>query len=157
MLHYKIIETPVGKLQLLASNVGLRSVFSEKHFVVANENLSENNSQYILLKAEKQLVEYFSGKRKEFDVKLEMKGTVFQINAWRILQTINYGETISYKQQAERIGDAKKARAVGIANSRNPLMIIIPCHRVIGSSGALTGFAAGLDMKKNLLDLEKNF
>ena len=100
---------------------------------------------------EKQLSEYFSGKRKDFDIPLAPKGTVFQLMAWRELSKIPYGETISYGEQARRVGDIKKARAVGMANGQNPISIIIPCHRVIGSSGVLTGYAGGLDVKEKLL------
>lgn len=154
ILHYKIYDSPIGKLQLVASDSGLQAVLPQNHFRTASAEFIENNANPILLKTEKQLAEYFEGKRKKFDIKLEMRGTVFQINAWRELQNIPYGETISYGQQATRIGDAKKARAVGVANGRNPLMIVVPCHRVIGASGALTGFGGGLDMKQKLLDLE---
>lgn len=155
ILHYKIIASPIGDLQLIASDKGLFAVLPQNHFRDASDEIVENNNHPILLKTEKQLGEYFSGKRKEFDVKLEMRGTVFQINAWRQLQKIPYGETISYGKQAERIGDVKKARAVGMANGRNPLLIVVPCHRVIGASGALTGFGGGLPMKQKLLELEK--
>lgn len=155
MLHYKIIASPIGKLRLVASDRALFAVLSQNNFRIANYELIENQNQHILLKTEKQLSEYFAGKRKEFDIKLEMRGTVFQINAWRQLQKIPYGETISYGQQATRIGDVKKARAIGRANSCNPLLIIVPCHRVIGASGALTGFSGGLHIKQQLLDLEQ--
>ncbi len=154
--YYKILETPVGKLQIIASGNGLRYVLSKNHFYKKSEGLVEKSDHPVLLKTEKQISEYFAGKRKEFDIKLDMRGTVFQIKAWRELQKIPYGKTISYGEQAARIGDAKKARAVGAANGRNPLLIIVPCHRVIGSSGALTGFASGLDMKQKLLELEKS-
>ena len=155
ILFYKIIISPVGGLQLIVSDKGLLAVLPKNHFRDASDELMKNNNHPILLNVEKQLEEYFSGKRKEFDIKLDMQGTVFQINSWRQLQKIPYGETISYGQQAERIGDAKKARAVGAANGRNPLLIIVPCHRVIGASGALTGFGGGLPMKQKLLELEK--
>ncbi len=153
--YYKFYSSPVGKLQLVASDRGISGVYSQNNFRDAGNELVEDNNHLLLLKAEKQLGEYFAGKRKEFDLKLDMQGSVFQINAWRQLQKIPYGETISYGQQAARVGDAKKARAVGAANGRNPLMIIIPCHRVIGASGALTGFGGGLPLKKKLLELEK--
>lgn len=153
--YYKIIESPVGKLQLVADS-DLIAVLPQNHFYEENDELLKQDNHPVLMKAEKQLNEYFSGKRKEFNVKIRMRGTVFQINAWRELQKIPYGETISYGQQAARMGDSKKARAAGIANSRNPLLIIVPCHRVIGASGALTGFGGGIPMKKHLLDLEKH-
>lgn len=157
ILYCKFFTSPVGKLQLVASDKALLALFSKKYFRAANDELIEKNNHHILLKAEKQLEEYFIGKRKEFDLKLEMRGTVFQTKVWRQLQKIPYGKTISYGQQATLLGDIKKARAVGAANGRNPLLIIVPCHRVIGSSGALTGFGGGLDMKQNLLELEKRF
>lgn len=154
ILYYKFSWFPVGRLQIVSSDKGLVAVLSQNSFRAGDE-LVENNSHHILLKAEKQLGEYFAGKRKEFDLNLEMRGTVFQINAWRQLQKIPYGETISYGEQAARLGDIKKARAVGAANGRNPLLIIVPCHRVVGASGALTGFGAGLPMKQQLLELER--
>ncbi len=155
IFHYKIVKSPIGELQLVASEKGLCSVLPQNHFREAGDELVENKEHPILLKAEKQISEYFVGKRREFDIKLDMRGSVFQINAWRQLQKIPYGKTISYGQQAAGMGDAKKARAVGAANGRNPLLIIVPCHRVIGASGALTGFGGGLPMKKKLLELEK--
>lgn len=155
-IYYKIMESPVGKLQLAASDNALLAVLPQNHFYKESPDLQENENYPVLLKAEKQLGEYFSGKRKKFDVPLNMRGTVFQIKAWKELQKIPYGKTISYGEQAEGMGDRKKARAAGVANSRNPLIIIVPCHRVIGASGALTGFGGGLPMKKYLLELEQN-
>jgi len=154
-LFYKIISSPIGKLQLVASNAGLRSVCLSLRGAESDVAIQKND-QHILLKTEKQLAEYFAGERKVFDIKLEMCGTVFQINAWRELLKIPFGETISYGEQAARLGDAKKSRAVGAANGRNPLMIIVPCHRVIGANGGLTGYASGLEIKEFLLDLEKS-
>lgn len=153
---YKFVQTPIGRLQLVASDKGLMGVFYKEHYREMNDEMVENDSNQFLIKAEKQLAEYFAGKRKEFDVKLDMQGTVFQINAWRELQKIPYGETISYGEQAKRVGDAKKARAVGTANGRNPFLIIVPCHRVVGAGGALGGFSSGgIPTKKKLLELEK--
>lgn len=102
----------------------------------------------------KQLGEYFKGKRQKFDVKLAPDGTPFQLAAWRQLRKIPYGKTISYGEQAKRMGNPKASRAVGGANGKNPISIIVPCHRVIGASGKLTGFGGGLPKKKKLLDLE---
>lgn len=102
----------------------------------------------------KQLAEYFRGDRKKFDLKLAPEGTSFQIAVWRQLRRIPYGKTISYGEQASRIGNPKAARAVGAANGENPISIIVPCHRVIGADGRLTGFGGGLGKKKLLLDLE---
>ncbi len=155
ILNYKFVDSPIGVLQLVASDKGLVGVFSKEHYREVNDELVTSDSNQFIIKAEKQLSEYFSGKRKDFDVKLDMRGTVFQINAWRELQKIPYGETISYGEQARRVGDAKKARAVGTANGRNPFLIIVPCHRVVGAGGALGGFSSGgIPTKKKLLELE---
>ena len=157
-LYTKTIDSPVGALQLVASERGLCAVIfsTGKTKEVSFDGIIEDHSDHpVLQKTEKQLAEYFTGKRKQFDLKLDMRGTVFQIKAWRELQKIPYGQTISYGEQAARVGDAKKARAVGMANGRNPLAIVVPCHRVVGSSGALTGFGGGLPVKKKLLELEK--
>jgi methylated-DNA-[protein]-cysteine S-methyltransferase len=105
----------------------------------------------------KQLNEYLEGKRKSFDVKLNPKGTQFQRSVWKALQTIPYGETRSYKQIACAIGNEKATRAVGMANHNNPILCIIPCHRVIGTNGTLVGFGAGLDIKEQLLNLEAKY
>ena len=106
-------------------------------------------------RAEAQLAEYFRGARREFDLDLDLAGTAFQRSAWEILRTIPYGATLSYGQQAAALGDPAKARAVGAANGRNPLSIVVPCHRVVAAGGALTGFAGGLDTKAWLLDHER--
>ncbi len=103
----------------------------------------------------KQLNEYLSGTRKTFDLPLEPTGTAFQKSVWSELQRIPYGTTLNYKQLAQNIGNPNAARAVGNANNKNPIIIFIPCHRVIGKNGSLTGFAAGLDVKEKLLELEK--
>jgi len=105
--------------------------------------------------AERQLAEYFSGRRKAFDLRLDFAGTEFQKKVWRALLTIPFGETRSYGEIAKQIGSPKAVRAVGAANGRNPISIVAPCHRVIGSTGKLTGFAGGLDTKAFLLDLER--
>ena len=102
-----------------------------------------------------QLSEYFTGKRKKFDVLLNPQGTDFQRSVWKALQDIPYGKTRSYKQIAQAVGNPKACRAVGMANNKNPIWIIIPCHRVIGSGGSLTGYGGGLEMKQKLLDLEQ--
>ena len=107
------------------------------------------------LEAKKQLIEYFDGKRSHFDLKLEPSGTVFQKKVWKELQNIPYGTTISYRELASAIGNSNASRAVGSANSKNPLPIIIPCHRVIAANGALAGYAYGNDCKKYLIELER--
>ena len=110
----------------------------------------------LLEKTKKELAEYFAGKRKEFDLPLNPEGTPFQMKAWEGLRTIPYGETRTYKQMAEYAGSPKGYRAIGLANNKNPISIIIPCHRVIGADGKLVGFGGGLDKKELLLNLEKS-
>ena len=153
MLHQKKISSPIGILTLIASDTGLREVVF-KNSSPKNESLKTNNDHPILVRAEKELHEYFSGKRKTFSVPLEIEGTNFQKKAWNALLNIPYGETTSYGEQASRIGNKKAVRAIGAANGRNPLPIVIPCHRVIASTGHLHGFGGGLPAKKKLLELE---
>jgi len=158
VLYYQSIASPVGALRLIASDKGLCAVLfngGRDYKVHYSGALEHGETHPILQKAATQLAEYFAGKRKHFDLPLDMRGTVFQIKAWRELVKIPYGQTISYGEQAKRVGDAKKARAVGMANGRNPICIVIPCHRVIGVSGDLTGFGGGLKVKQYLLDLER--
>lgn len=156
-LYTKKIASPIGELQLIASDKSIRALLLPNGKLSVHLSLSEAPNHPLLLKAEKQLGEYFTGKRKKFELPLKLNGSVFQIKAWRELQKIPYGETISYGEQATRMGDAKKARPAGMANGRNPIAIIVPCHRVIGASGGLTGFGGGLPMKQQLLDLEKKY
>lgn len=153
---YKTMKSPVGQLKLVASDKGLAAILWE------NDNprrvrlapVSEDKNHPVLLEAERQLKDYFSGKRKSFSVKLDFKGTEFQKRVWAALLTIPFGETRSYGQIAEQIKNPKAVRAVGAANGKNPISIIAPCHRVIGSTGKLTGFAGGLEAKARLLALE---
>jgi methylated-DNA-[protein]-cysteine S-methyltransferase len=159
---YDDVESPVGKLTIIASDEGLHAILWDNDLqdlkystVIANLKRSKDNP--IIIETKKQLNEYFQGKRKKFDLPIKLGGTDFQIQAWEQLLQIPYAETISYKTQAERIGDKNKARAVGMANGKNPISIIIPCHRVVGSNGALVGFGGGLDKKDYLLKLEKTF
>lgn len=111
----------------------------------------------LLKKANEQLQEYLNGKRKVFDLPLEPKGTAFQQKVWEALREIPYGTTCSYKDIAEKIGNPKACRAVGMANNRNPIAIFIPCHRVIGANGKLVGYGGGLELKAKLLEIEKHF
>ena len=159
MLHSvllsKMIDSPVGHLHLVASDRGLCAVnFAAGKQKLRTEGIEHSDDNATLMRAEKQLAEYFAGKRKSFDIRLDMRGTIFQLKAWQQLQKIPYGETISYGEQAKRVGDVKKARAVGMANGRNPISIIVPCHRVIGATGAMTGFGGGISTKEFLLKHE---
>jgi methylated-DNA-[protein]-cysteine S-methyltransferase len=156
-LSCKTIESPVGKLKLVASDKGLVAVLwqNDRPSRVSIGEMIENDQHPILLKAEKQLGEYFAGKRKEFSIPLDMRGTTFQKNVWEALLAIPFGETRSYGQLAKQLGNPNATRAVGAANGRNPISIIVPCHRVIGSTGKLTGFGGGLETKAHLLNLEE--
>jgi methylated-DNA-[protein]-cysteine S-methyltransferase len=147
-------KTPVGALRLVADERGLNTVwFLRGH---KNETPHEEWKQdpAFFVEVIRQLQEYFAGTLREFEIPLFMDGTDFQKKVWKDLQKIPYGETITYGELAKRIGDPKAVRAVGAANGQNPLPIIVPCHRVIGSDGNLTGFGGGLENKRKLLELE---
>jgi len=153
---YKMMDSPIGKLKLVATDEGLAGILWEKdHPGRVRLNIeTEDNGHPVLIETERQLKEYFAGQRKEFALKLDLAGTAFQRKVWNALLTIPFGETRSYGQIAKQIGSPGAVRAVGAANGRNPVSIIAPCHRVIGSTGKLTGFAGGLDAKAYLLALE---
>jgi methylated-DNA-[protein]-cysteine S-methyltransferase len=155
--HFKTMPSPVGELTLVASDKGLAAILWENDAPdrVRLGELVESKDHPILLEAERQLGRYFAGELKKFTVKLDFAtGTEFQRKVWRALITIPFGETRSYAQIAGQIGHPTAVRAVGAANGRNPISIIAPCHRVIGSNGKLTGFAGGLEAKALLLGLE---
>ena len=152
------LRTPIGELTLIASGRGLRAVLWPGELPVGGDIKSSTRAgraAAILEEAVLQLEEYFAGRRQDFDLPLDPVGTEFQQAAWNELRKIPFGETISYGEQARRLGDANKSRAVGAANGRNPISIIVPCHRVVGSTGKLVGFAAGVDVKEWLLQHER--
>ena len=156
-LAFMEMPSPVGILKLVATKNALVAVLWE------NENpkrirlaeLIEQVDHPILLATQKQLSEYFAGTRQRFDLPLDFEGTEFQKRVWQALLDIPFGETRSYRDIAEQVGNIKAVRAVGAANGKNPISIIAPCHRVVGMNGKLVGFAGGLDNKKILLGLEK--
>lgn len=153
---YKTISSPVGSLKLVASDAGLAAVLWENdnpRRVLLNI-VAEESDHPVLLEAERQLGEYFAGQRCRFSVRLDFAGTKFQLQVWQALLAIPFGETRTYGEIARQIGKPAAVRAVGAANGRNPISIIAPCHRVIGSTGKLTGFAGGLQAKAHLLALE---
>jgi methylated-DNA-[protein]-cysteine S-methyltransferase len=151
--NHLVIASPVGKLRLVASEKGLVAIDVRSN--TAQVETSQNASaQAILKKTKQQLEQYFAGKRTSFDVALDLVGTEFQVKAWRALCRIPFGKTISYGQQAANIKKPKAFRAVGSANGKNPIPIIVPCHRVVASDGSLGGYSLGLKMKKQLLALE---
>jgi methylated-DNA-[protein]-cysteine S-methyltransferase len=158
-LVFKWIGSPVGALKLVGHDAGLAAILWEHDSPnrVRLGALTEDPDSSLLAAAERQLTEYFQGERKNFDVPLDFAGTPFQVRVWQALLTIPYGEIRSYSDIARQIGDPAAMRAVGAANGRNPISIMAPCHRVVGASGALVGFAGGLVAKRTLLDLEAAF
>ncbi|GAA5631347.1 methylated-DNA--protein-cysteine methyltransferase [Acinetobacter calcoaceticus] len=157
-LVYMYMDSPVGALKLVAHDQALVAVMwdNENHKRVRLTELVEDRQHPMLHKVKQQLEEYFAGQRQQFDLPLDFQGTAFQQQVWQALLNIPYGETRSYKEIAVQLGNEKAVRAVGAANGKNPISIIAPCHRVIGSSGALVGFAGGLDKKQILLSLEQS-
>lgn len=153
-VFYTTFVSPVGPLLLAGDADGLRRVSfeSSKHAAPPQADWRQDKAPFA--EVIRQLQAYFRGELREFDVPLAMEGTEFQLRVWNALRGIPYGETISYLQLAERIGNPKAVRAVGLANGSNPIPIIVPCHRVIGSDGSLTGFGGGISTKKKLLELE---
>lgn len=153
---YTRMDSPVGSLTLVAKGARLAAILWEEDRPnrVRLGEMTEDQQHPTLLETQRQLAEYFAGTRKRFDLPLDFEGTDFQKAVWQALLTIPFGETRSYRDIAEQIGNVKAVRAVGAANGRNPISIIAPCHRVIGASGDLTGFAGGLKAKELLLRLE---
>jgi methylated-DNA-[protein]-cysteine S-methyltransferase len=153
---YKLMKSPVGTLRLVASDKGLAGVWFERTRPGRTQPRGdvESSRHPVLLEAERQLGEYFAGRRQAFDLKLDFVGTEFQKSVWKALLTIPFGQTRSYGEIARQVGRPSASRAVGAANGRNPVAIVAPCHRVIGATGALTGFGGGLDVKELLLRLE---
>jgi methylated-DNA-[protein]-cysteine S-methyltransferase len=151
--NHLVVASPVGKLRLVASEKGLVAI-DVRNYAKQVATAKDVSAQAILLKTKKQLEQYFAGRRTSFDVALDLVGTEFQVQAWRALCRIPFGKTISYGQQASNIKKPKAFRAVGSANGKNPIPIIVPCHRVVASDGSLGGYSLGLKMKKQLLALE---
>lgn len=153
-IHYDEMPSPVGTLRLVADAHGLRQVWFERERHPKRASPSWVRSATAVAFARVQLEEYFAGTRQAFELQLHPLGTPFQLKVWQELGRIPYGETISYGELARRIGQPAAVRAVGAANGRNPLPIVLPCHRVIGADGSLTGFGGGLPTKRHLLSLE---
>lgn len=151
MEYIYFYESPLGQIGIGADEVGITDIYFVQSEI---ERPRERKETPLIKEAGKQLAEYFSGERKEFSFPLHMKGTKFQVSVWEALLNIPYGETRSYKDIAIAIGNEKACRAVGLANNKNPIIIAVPCHRVIGANGTLVGYGGGLHMKENLLQLE---
>jgi methylated-DNA-[protein]-cysteine S-methyltransferase len=152
-----VLDSPVGELTIVATDHGIRAILwpGDDPSRVRLAETTEDPSHPVIAETVAQLVEYFDGERTDFDLPLDPVGTEFQRDAWATLRSIPYGTTVSYGEQAARMGDRRKARAVGAANGRNPISIVVPCHRVVGANGALTGFAGGTETKAWLLDHER--
>jgi len=149
---YYIYDSPVGNILIESNGSAITGIKTESS---VEKPIGKKEASTLTNVAAKQLEEYFAGKRKRFDLPLEPGGTDFQRVVWKTLQDIPYGKTKTYKQVAKMIGNTKACRAVGMANNKNPIWIMIPCHRVIGADGTLTGYGGGLKMKQRLLELEK--
>ena len=152
-IYFTEFASPIGTLQLRGTDSALTGVFMEPHPQRPRDAVRDGVP---LREARRQLEEYFAGERQEFSLTLETDGTDFQRCVWEALRGIPFGATVSYGDIARRIGNPRAVRAVGLANGRNPISIIVPCHRVIGADGSLTGYGGGLERKRFLLALEKN-
>lgn len=154
MTYYTHMESPVGKLLLTADEKALTGIYFPGSHSAVVDDWKEQPAHPVLKAAKRQLGEYFAGRRRDFDIPLSPKGTAFQLSVWKALRAIPYGKTRSYGDIARKIGRPKAVRAVGAANGANPISIVVPCHRVIGSDGSLTGYGGGLSRKRRLLALE---
>ncbi|GAC1601050.1 MAG: methylated-DNA--[protein]-cysteine S-methyltransferase [Myxococcales bacterium] len=149
------LDSPVGTLSILASNEGLHAILwpIDQREVAS---IPRDDGHPVVQETVRQLLEYFAKTRTRFELPVVWDGTPFQVRAWRELARIPYGETITYQEQARRMGDERKARAVGGANGRNPISIVVPCHRVIAKDGSLAGFGGGVEQKKLLIEMERS-
>lgn len=153
-VHYTTIESPLGELLLIGTGETVSGLYMQDGRTAMSVASSWQETPRAFPEARRQLAEYFAGERRRFTVELALDGTPFQRRVWRALQEIPYGETTSYGELARVVGNPSAARAVGLANGRNPVSIIVPCHRVIGANGSLTGFGGGIERKRILLELE---
>jgi methylated-DNA-[protein]-cysteine S-methyltransferase len=153
---HTLIDSPIGPLTLVATGASLSGLYMDRHqHGPGGEVLGRRADAPVLSAAAEQLAEYFDGQRRHFELPLAPEGSPFQQAVWMALRDIPYASTESYGELAARIGRPGAARAVGLANGRNPISIIVPCHRVIGADGSLTGYGGGVDRKRHLLDLER--
>jgi methylated-DNA-[protein]-cysteine S-methyltransferase len=154
--RYDLYDSPQGQILLAASDAGIAGVYfyGQKYFPKEDTQGCRDGKNEFLRQAKRELSEYFAGRRKRFEVALDPSGTPFQTAVWRAISGVAYGETISYGELARRAGAAGRARAAGAATGRNPIGIIVPCHRIVGADGSLTGYAGGLARKRALLALE---
>ena len=155
MLAYDQFETPQGTMLATATDNGLAGVYfkGQKHFP-KQRDWRRDARHPVLRQAKRELAEYFAGRRKRFDVALDPRGSVFQRSIWKAISKVGFGRTLTYGELAQRAGHPGSARAAGAATGRNPLSVIVPCHRIMGANGSLTGYAGGLSRKRALLELE---
>ncbi|MEO6022182.1 MAG: methylated-DNA--[protein]-cysteine S-methyltransferase [Burkholderiales bacterium] len=158
MQYFDFHDSPLGQILLVANDVALTGLHfvGEKYYPVIAADWQQRSDARMIAQTRAQLDEYFAGKRKHFDLALDPAGTPFQRDVWQALRMIPYGVTTNYGALAQRLGKPRASRAVGAANGRNPISIVIPCHRVIGANGDLTGYAGGMARKESLLRLETN-
>ena len=152
--RHTVVDSPLGGLTLVAQGEALTGVYFEDHLRGPSPASLGPRDEGGFEPARQELGEYFAGERRHFDLPLAPRGELFQQRVWKLLEQIPYGETRSYGQLARELGDPALAQAVGAANGRNPLSVVVPCHRVVGADGSLTGYAGGLERKRLLLDLE---
>jgi methylated-DNA-[protein]-cysteine S-methyltransferase len=156
MKHYDFYDGPQGRMLLVAQDAGLCGVYfdSQKYLPEVDSAWRREPGHAIVRQARRELAEYFAGERRRFDTALAPEGTPFQRSVWKAISSVAFGETISYGELARRAGCPGSARAAGAATGRNPIGIVVPCHRIVGANGSLTGYAGGLDRKRALLALE---
>jgi methylated-DNA-[protein]-cysteine S-methyltransferase len=156
MRYYDTFQSPQGRMLLVATEDGLAGIYfaGQKYFPKREKEWKRAPTHAPLKKAKRELREYFAGRRKRFEVALDPEGTPFQRSVWKAISKVAFGRTISYGELARRAGAPGSARAAGAATGRNPLSIVVPCHRIVGSNGSLTGYAGGLGRKRALLALE---
>src|SRR5690348_11536717 len=155
-MHITTVDSPIGELTLASDGEGLTGLYMTEQRHRPELPAADGDDDAVLAAAREQLAEYFAGERRNFDLPLKPAGTPFQRSVWEALRAIPYGETAGYGELAQRLGRPGAARAVGLANGRNPIAIVVPCHRVIGAAGALTGYGGGLERKRYLLALERS-
>lgn len=158
MIYFTFYQSPIQSLRLVSDGRSLIGLYmmSEKHHLIPQSDWLEDESVEPFPETKQQLTAYFAGRLTNFDLPLQMQGTIFQQRVWEALKTIPYGKTISYGELAKQIGEPNASRAVGLANGRNPVSIIVPCHRVIGANGKLTGYGGGIKRKEWLLNHERD-
>ena len=156
MNYFDYYNSPMGTMLIVAADEGLRGLYfiDQKYYREVEDSWVRGPKHPVVRQTAREMEEYFAGKRKEFDVPLAAEGTPFQASVWKAISSVKYGASITYTELARRAGHPDAVRAAGTATGRNPITIIVPCHRILGSDGTLTGYAGGLDRKRGLLELE---